>query len=344
MKIALLEDIMLAFGGRQIQFADAFLSFFKEQGHDVKMYSRRRFKRNLLSPNQLKDYLLSKNLSRSDFIFKEPKLPWTKSFYRELGRYDLLLTCAAYTHVVDNVNRIPVIHWIIAKPNDIMLRRFQNPRSILWTDSYTNRRETGLKNASVIYPPYDFSTFRKNARAWDDREIDVLLVTAITKQKLRPVFLRPQLKYIDSVTKKMKLKTVGVFLVRTQKEAELVKGLSFETHMNLTRREVSKFYGNAKIFFHPSPIECSAIVVFEALNSGCYPVVRRAGACMEQMGRVGIIYDNINHLNRGFWNWINDDILNTDYNVKWSIRQGEKFDRKRVGAKITKLLRGIEKR
>jgi hypothetical protein len=55
------------------------------------------------------------------------------------------------------------------------------------------------------------------------------------------------------------------------------------------------------------------------------------------MGQVGIIFDEP-HLSNKFWQWIKEDILTMNYDIKWSQKQGKKFGRARIKNKIEKLL------
>jgi uncharacterized protein VirK/YbjX len=46
-------------------------------------------------------------------------------------------------------------------------------------------------------------------------------------------------------------------------------------------------------------------------------------------------------LNDGFWQWITEDVMSMDYNITWSQKQGMKFGRKAMKAKIQKTLEEI---
>lgn len=348
LKICLLEFDLSAFGGRHIEVIDGFLDTFRELGHDVTLVGCWTNKL-LQSEGELTEKIMSK-LDLDDIkIFDWRKLPSgervpSSQFVDFFNGFDLIFSCAHY-HGLWRYIKTPIIYWVIAKPTVRVLSGLNNlklpSRVHIWTETQHQKNEIEIPNAKVVYSPLDCSMFRKNAKPWSQREIDILLVTAITKWKIDRYVLDKELEYIDRIGKKMNLRVVGLFTYRKKRdyEKEIIDNLSFEKYINVSRREVPKFMGNSKIFFHPSPFECAALVHYEALNSGCYPVVRLAGSAREQLGNVGIIYNELPNL--GFWQWIKEDILTMNYNIKWSIKQGLRFDRKTNKDKIKKLLRQV---
>jgi len=326
-KISILEFDLSSFGGRHIELVDGFLDSLKEMDINVKIYGQ--FSKILLKS---KEELVQKSVGRvteNDIIlFKS-----LSEILNELSESDMILSVAHYPELANYV-KVPVVHWIIAKPSSDMI-----PVSkLIWTNSHHQRKEIGM-DAEVIYSPLDYSLWRQRAKPWKERKIDILVVTGVTKMKIDKYFLGNELKVLEKLNEKMHV--VGIFPVRNEKERLFVESLKFETHINLDRKEISKFMGNAKIFLNPSPIECAALVIYEALNAGCFPVVRRAGSCEEQMGEIGIIYDtSLEDVNDEFWIRI-CNTLKGEHDINLSVQQGLKFDRMNSKQRLIELINKV---
>jgi hypothetical protein len=95
--------------------------------------------------------------------------------------------------------------------------------------------------------------------------------------------------------------------------------------------------GKTKVFLHPSPLESCSLVIFEALNAGAYPIVRKAGACEEQLGKEGFVYTNFAEAEKKI-----NEIISQGYSIENVMKQGQKFDRMNVKRKIKELLKRLE--
>jgi len=189
-----------------------------------------------------------------------------------------------YPHLVTRFPYKPkcrVVAWNIAKtpPYD------EGLVDDLWTNSYTSKETLGLRDASVIYAPHSYTVNRMYSQPWMDREYDIISVCSIRKRREKEYVISKELQELQFLHSNG-YKVLGLFMVRDRKH------LGFEHHINIPRRLVACFMGNAKILLHQSPLESCSLTVFEALNSGCYPIVREAGACREQLGDVGYVYSD----------------------------------------------------
>lgn len=338
-KIYLLEyDLSSYPSGRHITFIDGFLDFFKSIGYDAKLFGRFSGRRSK-SKQDILNNTIGKNIGYDDVVIKNIPVGFDVSLNKDiidlLNEADFILSVGHYFALEKYIDT-PIIFWIIAKPRTRVYNRIVS-HPFIWTNSLHQKNEIEMPQARVVYPPHNYSLFRDAAKPWDEREIDLLLTTGVIKSKINRYFMNKELKYIEKFAKNHRV--VGIFACSKEIEYKVVENLSYETHINLSHKEVPKFMGNSKLFFHPSPIECAALVAYESLNAGCYPIFRRAGAIEEQLGKVGIIYDKLP--NMGFWKWIDEDVLSMEYNINWSIRQGKKFDRRAMKKRIERYIRKV---
>ena len=326
MRINVLEYNLGMPAGRQ-QTMVAFADTFKQLGHEVKVYSNffGNFER-----SKILDWYLTSNLSIENFNFShrisrnDPEgMP-----IREWSNGDLLLIpYPGYSWIGKHVG-CPIVTWYIAQPS------FWWPEHIsqVWTNSYTQRKRLKIPAAEVVYAPHDYSAFRQDALPFEDRKIDVLVVTPITKRREKSKVIFPQVLELEKL-RKMGLEVLGIFLA-SERELGLIKKLPFPKYVNVKRRHVAGFMKASKVLLHPSPLESCSLVVFESLNSGCYPVVREAGACREQLGDVGYVYKDFKEAEEEIVR-----VLEEGYDIDKSIKQGVKFDRKNTIRKIEGLLK-----
>ena len=320
MRISILEWNLASAAGRQQTMVSGFADCFAELGHDVKVYAN--FLRgHIPSKDKLLHYHLADHLTMENFDFSHriqrrspegmPLEEWSQSDI-------LLIPYPAYSWLGDYVT-CPIFTWFIAKPE----RWWPEHVARVWTNSETQKERLGLEEARVIYAPHDYSVFREQAKPLEDRGVDVLVVAPITKTRENVHILSSELEDAQRLSDEG-LKVLGLFLAKTSEEQRLVKELRFEHYVNIPRRYVAGFMGTSKVLFHPSPLESCSLVIFEALNSGCYPVVREAGACREQLGDVGLIYTDFEEARRHVV-----DVLKGGYEVGIPTSQGLKFDRRR---------------
>lgn len=319
MRVAIVERDLSKLGGRQITMIDGFGDCFKELGFDVALYSER-------MPNLSK--LLTKRIKSDDVrLYRN-----LGEIADELNEYDFTLLSHPSLSGIGKWVKKPIACWYIAQPR----KWYPGLVDRVWTNSYTQKRRLGLFDAEVIYPPHDYSPFREASLPWRERPIDILIVTPIVKWGERRRSLVRELRGISYFSLEYGLKTVFVLRASNVSDILASRDLPHEKFYNISRRYVSYLMGGSKILFHPSPVESFSLVIVEALNAGCYPIVRRAGAAEEQLGNIGFIYDDFREaekeilrvLNDGHYSWISED-------------RGLKFDRSSVVDRIRKEIRRL---
>lgn len=317
MRIHVIERNLAACGGRQQSMISGFADYFKSMGHTVKVYAG--FEDgHIHKKERLLNYHLASHLTFDDFDFTKSLLADNVNCKTmdELGDCDVLMIPYPGFSWIGFYVECPIVSWYIAHP-----RRWHPDKvDVLWTNSETSREELNI-DAEIVYPPHDYSAFRRASRPWCDREIDVLTVSPVSKRKEEKVVLRKELGQLQRLHN-LGLNVVGLFLTRDKSEMHLLNNYSFEIYVNIRRRAVARFMGNSKILYHPSPLESCSLAVYESLNAGCYPVVRLAGACQEQLGTVGYTYTDPMNAKKHIFK-----VLENEYNVSESIERGLLFDR-----------------
>lgn len=319
---------MSARGGRQITLLDGFADCFISMGHTVKLYSNYLDKH--IPKEDFLDYFLAKNLTLDNFDFDREinRRKVEEPLIEEWNEGDILLIpYPAYSWLGEYVS-CPIVCWYIAKPTTF----HPNYVNRIWTNSYTTKKRLELKNATVIYAPHDYTPFREGAETFDERPIDVLMVGPLTKSRESSHLLSEEVKEAERL-KEAGLNVLGLFIARSRSEIVLAKNLSFDSFLNIKRKYVADFMKKSKTLFHPSPLESCSLVLYEALNAGCYPVVREAGACKEQLGDVGFVFNEFEDAKRKI-----EHVIKEGYDIGTSIEQGLKFDRKNNEETIAKEL------
>jgi len=318
MKISILEWNVSARGGRQITLVDGFADCFASMGHSVKLYSN--YFNKHIPQEEFLDYFLTKNLTLENFDFDRDiqRREVEEALIEEWSDGDMLLIpYPAYSWLGEYVS-CPIVVWYIAEP--VMFHPSYVAK--IWTNSYTTKDKLDLKPATVIYAPHDYTPFREGAEPFDDRPIDVLIVGPLTKTREKEHLLSEEVKEAERL-KEAGLNVLGLFLARSRNEVLLAKNLSFDFFLNIKRKHVAEFMKKSKVLFHPSPLESCSLVLYEALNAGMYPVVREAGACKEQLGDVGVVFNEFEDAKKHI-----EQTIKAGYDVKASVEQGLKFDRK----------------
>jgi hypothetical protein len=235
--------------------------------------------------------------------------------------FDCDMLLLPYPHLVNNFPYKPeckVVAWNISQTPSYDKSMLDE----LWTNCETTKHKLGLKDASVVYAPHSYLFNRKYSIPWGKREYDIVSVCSIRKRREEEYVITKELQELQWLHLNG-YKVLGLFMVRTREEEQTVKRLGFEHYINIPRQYVAGFMGNAKILLHQSPLESCSLTVYEGLNSGCYPIVCEAGACREQLGEVGYVY---NEFHEAFHEI--QYILDNGHDEWVSIEQGIRFDRR----------------
>ena len=323
MRISVLEYNLASSGGRQQTMVSGFADCFAELGHEVHIYGNF-LEGHIPSKDRLLDYHLASHLTVEDFDFgydigKNPdRMP-----IKEFSDGDILLIpYPAYSWLGEHVS-CPIVSWCIADPGEWYPQHLAR----LWTNSHTQKKLLGLEEARVIYAPHDYSPFREQSQPWNKRKIDVLVVAKYRHSwfggsEQGAKVLSGEIAEAEKLNR-MGLNVVGLFLVKDPRDVHgLLSRLDFEHYVNIPRRYVAGFMASSKILFHPSPAESCSLMLYEGLNAGCYPVAREAGACREQLGDVGLVFNDFEDAKKQII-----QVLKGDCDINVSIEQGLKFDR-----------------
>jgi glycosyltransferase involved in cell wall biosynthesis len=174
--------------------------------------------------------------------------------------------------------------------------------------------------------------FREAAR--DYRDIDCIAVLRSNEET-------KNLKDFTTACKKLGLNGLLVSTEIGGNCQQILDSLNFPNiQVNVSRGELAKLLGRTKVLLHPSSRESCSLVLYEAMNAGAVVVGRRVGAIEEQMGSLGICYDDPSEivplLDRVFQN---ASLCPTSSEL---IQRGTMFDRITIGPVIDARLAKIE--
>lgn len=158
-------------------------------------------------------------------------------------------------------------------------------------------REVGV-NAKVLYPPVkskEIAQYTSGVK-WDDKEKLVVTTARIAPGK--------QLEIIPSIASRVKYARfilVGSlfhkdYYVKLLKLRKLLNAENFIIMPNLSRQELYKLLGKARIYLHTAHHEQFGIAVVEGMAAGCIPVVHRSGGPYHDIireERYGFSYEGI---------------------------------------------------
>lgn len=328
LKIGVIEFNISRMGGRQstmLQFAD----YFKSMGHKVKFITYWGVSRGYLSECPKKEEICSYHglnfLQLTDF-------DWGMQKYRREGEwpkdYDVFFIASPRWTDISHKTEIPTVVWKIVDTINC-----PNPEAVLefWTNSKTVKEK--IKNFGraihAVQPPYSFKKFRDAARK--KREIDIIDVVRYNSRTAKKIDL------FMEIAMRFKLSSMLIFLVHDESDLKEIKNLGVPFAYNLSKEDLAKYLGNAKVFFHPSIDESCSISVYEALNAGCFPVVYDVGAVREQLNGNGIIYKTERPKDQEIMTALKYNGDRTEFIV-----QGTRFDRKNNLDVIAKRLEEIK--
>lgn len=333
MKINVLEYNLASAGGRQQTMISGFADCFASMGHDVTIYGNF-LGGHIPQKDKILEYHLADNLTLNNFNldYRIDRQHIQDIPLNEFSEGDMLLVpYLAYSWLGEYV-KCPVVCWSIAPPDK------WNPDAVarIWTNSETQKKilepyiPSNAPEPTVIYAPHDYTPFRSAALPWEKRKIDVVFAAKYRHswfggKKEGAKVLNQELQEAEELHE-AGLSVVGLFLVKEPMDVQpLMKSLNFEHYINIPRRYVAGFMAASRVLFHPSPAESASLMLYEGMNAGCYPVVREAGACREQMGATGMVFNDFapakNHILEVLEEGNGQPLCDA------SMKQGLKFDR-----------------
>jgi glycosyltransferase involved in cell wall biosynthesis len=258
-------------------------------------------------------------------------------FPEEWKRYDFIFApYVAYGHLSELPGGCPTVCWWISQQNG-----WSNKTLEFWTNSRTTRdmlqRVCGLGNVHVIVPPYDYGIFRDRIESKDKRSFDIAYLARAHPDKDLETFCR--------TAKALDLRAVLAVLCKNAIQRQYALSLvdrykdNVSLLMNADKATLAEFLGNTKVYFHPSRDESCSVAVYEALNAGCFPICRAAGAVREQLNGLGLIY----HREDDPVPLVKLVLEGMDWDVLTVVRRGMVFDKNSVMRELKTRLREIEK-
>lgn len=324
MKIGIIEWNIGCGGGRHSTML-AFAECLNEAGYDISVFSQ------LNKPaSEILHFYGCKSLDSSCLIdtplqrrYDNFEIPpqWKKQ--------DLLIVSyGGWGHIQKYIN-INVVAWIIHpdQGRDSSCTRY-------WTNSH--KTATRLLNdkrwedapIEVVIPPHNYSMFRRSAKPWHERRYDVALVGAAipSKRLLDAARLTRRLGFstVAAVKTYEQQMSKAIYNQTDLEQADIVQGLrtlGADTVVNASRNVVAELLGESKYYLSLSTDESCSLVIYEALNAGCIPVIKDVGAAKEQLnGRGAVIQSETDA----------EVALTKYHNNAGVIHRGLQFDRKTV--------------
>jgi glycosyltransferase involved in cell wall biosynthesis len=205
----------------------------------------------------------------------------------------VMVSYGGFGHLQGHLS-MPVVAWVI-HPDQARNRACTR----YWTNSETTRGrllETGRwmdAKIEVVVPPHDYSVFRDRSRRYQDRKYDVAVVGSAMPSKR----LVEAVKLAITAGRKVAVVVKTCQTSRTPRDTqqgiiESLMLLDCDTLLNLNRGEVASVLGNSKLYFSLSDDESCSLVIYEAMNAGCVPIVYDVGAAKEQVSNLGIAFSS----------------------------------------------------
>jgi hypothetical protein len=335
MKISVLEYNLASAGGRQQTMISGFADCFASMGHEVTVYGNF-LGGHIPQKERILDYHLAYNLNLDNFELGYPiqrqnpqRMP-----LKEWSQGDMLLVPHLGYSVLGEYVACPLVCWCISPREDWD----SDSVARIWTNSETQKKilepfmPASVPEPRVIYAPHDYTPFREAAMPWENRKIDVVFSAKYRHSwfggKSEGAKVLSQEFQEATELSEAGLSVVGLFLVKDPMDVKpLTDSLNFEHYINIPRRLVAGFMAASKVLFHPSPAESASLMLYEGMNAGCYPVVREAGACREQMGPVGMVFKDFEPAKKHILDVLEGHPVQDQIYCGDSIRQGMKFDR-----------------
>lgn len=315
MKITVYQPEVSRIGG-SIKTILVFADTFKEFGHIVKITTSSNYSPKIGDINDVIKFYGLKNISFDDFNFEIEQ------------DSDFILTHSSRGRPEANFNPgVPVIYWCVRyRPESNYLD--------LWTNSNTTNEKLG-GGLRVVYPPHDYSIFRKYSK--QNKIYDICSVIRLDGEKKKKGY--DELCEIANKLKKRMIVVIG------DTNFKAIPALKCDTIKNLNKEELAQILGQSKIFLLTSDKESASLSIYEALNSGCFVIGKEVGAIREQTNNCSYIYNGVNDLIDFLSNFLYSYDNKANYKQDISskcILQGWEFDKEHQIERLKGVLKEIE--
>jgi len=217
----------------------------------------------------------------------------------------IIVSSGGWCHIQQHLS-VNVVAWIIHP---------EQARDAACTRHWTNSKITAGRlllserwsdaAIEVVIPPHDYSAFQRESKPLNERQYDVAIIgAAIPSKELEEaatVAVQAGRRTGAAVKVYNEQMAVDIYDQDHQKQMAIVNRLALlgvDVTKNAPREGVAKLLGNSRFYLSLSTNESCSLVIYEALNAGCTPIVLDVGSAVEQLGGCGYAVKGISEVSR----------------------------------------------